>query len=479
MRAPGRMEEELKQLAVLDALLSNWSGIVIRLGKASSTRSEAIESLATRIVQAESPEDISLRVRELIRLIKNSPAEKFVRTLLKSTQLKSKFLSKVSSKHLAIEVSSKPRTIGVRAIALSGLLGAALSSFSSAAAISSFDKANPIQRVLDTTRISLKKKAMQDSQYCLVKVYYGTDRKATSKSKVLFTGQQASAISYGSLEVTIPVGVHKTGQIERHRFWHLLHTDMDPRRYMVLHSEEPLSEGSFITKLGSDFDESKELLVFVHGYNVNFEAAARRAAQLAFDLEFPGRVVLFSWPSIGMFSGYNHDAEQALNSAKYFIDFLRIIEDGPWSRVHLLGHSMGNRLLFEGLSDNEWPNSKIGQIIYAAADINVERFKQRFYKFSRKGLRYTSYASRSDKALLISDIIHHFERVGRPQKAPFVMKGMETVDVSNAKSGIVGHGYFAESAVVLKDISTLLTTSQTAFQRGLRQPKMKKHWLPS
>ena len=40
-------------------------------------------------------------------------------------------------------------------------------------------------------------------------------------------------------------------------------------------------------------------LIFVHGFNVSFDNALFRAAQIAYDLNFDGPVFLFSWPSRG------------------------------------------------------------------------------------------------------------------------------------------------------------------------------------
>jgi esterase/lipase superfamily enzyme len=38
----------------------------------------------------------------------------------------------------------------------------------------------------------------------------------------------------------------------------------------------------------------RQALVFVHGYNVGFEDALKRIAQIAFDLDFRGACLLFS-----------------------------------------------------------------------------------------------------------------------------------------------------------------------------------------
>ena len=40
-----------------------------------------------------------------------------------------------------------------------------------------------------------------------------------------------------------------------------------------------------------------EVFVFVHGYNVTFEGAAQRTAQIAYDLKFSGAPIFYSWPS--------------------------------------------------------------------------------------------------------------------------------------------------------------------------------------
>lgn len=40
-----------------------------------------------------------------------------------------------------------------------------------------------------------------------------------------------------------------------------------------------------------------EAFVFVHGFNVPFHEAAKRTAQMAFDMHFEGLPILYSWPS--------------------------------------------------------------------------------------------------------------------------------------------------------------------------------------
>jgi len=54
------------------------------------------------------------------------------------------------------------------------------------------------------------------------------------------------------------------------------------------------------------------VLLFVHGYNVSFEDAARRTGQLAYDLGFEGPTVFFSWPSRGSVTAYTRRADRAV-----------------------------------------------------------------------------------------------------------------------------------------------------------------------
>ena len=61
-----------------------------------------------------------------------------------------------------------------------------------------------------------------------------------------------------------------------------------------------------------------EAFVFVHGYNNSFKAAAFRTAQIAYDLEFEGAAICYSWPSQGGevlgLPSYAKDEEQVMKT---------------------------------------------------------------------------------------------------------------------------------------------------------------------
>ncbi|MEL7544791.1 MAG: tetratricopeptide repeat protein, partial [Pseudomonadota bacterium] len=65
-----------------------------------------------------------------------------------------------------------------------------------------------------------------------------------------------------------------------------------------------------------------QVLVFVHGYNNDFEDAMLRASQIAFDLDFDGPVVAFAWPSRGSFLRYGADERAAAEAPPYLAELL-------------------------------------------------------------------------------------------------------------------------------------------------------------
>jgi len=129
-----------------------------------------------------------------------------------------------------------------------------------------------------------------------------------------------------------------------------------------------------------------------------------------------------------------------------------------------------------GLSGNSWPNGRISQVVFAAADVYVETFRELFPKIREKAALYTSYTSKKDRALLISGILHKAKRIGISRGEPFVMDGLETIDASKVDNGFPGHGYFAEETKLIEDISQLLGKGLSAGRRKLYQPPSKAYW---
>ncbi|NTV17269.1 MAG: alpha/beta hydrolase [Chlorobiaceae bacterium] len=440
------MKELIQQLAVLDVLLSNWDGVVIRMGRPDSLRDEALAALAVRLSDADGGEDVDVVLDDLLDLVEDTPAYDYVRELISRVQLGAESVAKTRGWYAGeLGIDDESGMLGDTA----GLAGKSLG------------------RALGV-----------EVEPVLVKVYFATNRKSSDHGQERFSGEPDTAgFSLGMAEVTIPVALHRKGVVEQKKWWEPLRDKDDPRRYVVLGRVDSLSQELFSSYLSSGPDFSGELLVFLHGYNVTFEDAVRHAAQFAYDLRFNGPVVLYSWPSLGSLAGYCADEERAFLSSGPLADFLQLLADGPWKKVHILAHSMGNRVMLYGLSGNAWPKSStLGQVVFVAADVYVETFRQLFPKIREKGSLYTSYASKSDRALLLSSILHKADRIGIAKGDPFVIDGMETIDATKVDTGFLGHGYFAEKASVITDLADLIGKGLPASRRNLYQPPSKLYW---
>ena len=280
-------------------------------------------------------------------------------------------------------------------------------------------------------------------------------------------------MSYGRAEVTIPVRVHRVGRMERPWFGTPKKT-----RHVVLEQLDQLDATAFATRLAAELQRApqKDLLVFLHGYNVTFEEAARRAAQFATDMSFGGVVVLFSWPSAGATVRYLADEDSAAKSAEALATFLRDLEGGPWARVHVVAHSMGNRVVVSGLANTSHLGLPLRNVVLVAGDVDTDLFEQQFPKMRALVVRsdqdrVTSYATNSDRALWVSTVFHHTQRIGRITGTPFVAEGLETVDATAVDSSLLGHGYFGQERSVLTDLGLLLRQGLRAPARGLKPVK--------
>jgi esterase/lipase superfamily enzyme len=305
-----------------------------------------------------------------------------------------------------------------------------------------------------------------------VELLYGTSRARddTSDPYLYYGGERAaskSALELGRCRVEIPVAAHRRGHLESPSIWKLERRP-DPRKHIVLAEVEALDEAEFLAALrrnleASGDDLSRDLLVFVHGFNITFAKAARRTAQLAYDLEFPGTPCLFSWPSDGKLLKYMSDREDAEWSVPRCERFLELLLDevGP-GRIHLVAHSMGNQALIRtlyamALRRGDQVETLFASVILAAPDFDARAFTENIAPVIRPlAERWTVYASGHDKALDASTALSA-KRLGLPLS---VTPGMDTIDVSGVDvspwSMPEMHAYYASKARVIADMVAAL-----------------------
>lgn len=299
----------------------------------------------------------------------------------------------------------------------------------------------------------------QKDGYFEAQVFFGTDRPADASAPFGYgLARGDGTVIYGRAQVSIPDS-HEIGELEappRWKFW----DRENPTKYVVLLGTstfaEPLEFGGAVRALLADAGRD-DVLIFLHGYNTSFEDAARRTAQLAYDLKFPGVPMFFSWPSRAEEGGYPADEATVEWSAPHFGELLRLALTGVGARkVHVIAHSMGNRALIDVLRDFD-PSSlppgsaELRQVILAAPDIDADRFKQLAPRFTGKASRTTLYVSSEDKAIILSRGFHDDARAGGEVT---IVDGIDTVDASQVRTSFLGHSYFGSS--ILPDITDLI-----------------------
>ena len=313
-------------------------------------------------------------------------------------------------------------------------------------------------------------------RYVKVPVFYGTDRKREPGSKVAYSGERGNGqLDLGVAEVSIPDD-HRMGEIEKPK-WFKLQFRENPEKHVVIHRINELSRDEFVRQSKAGLAEQKggkkQALIFIHGYNVEFNSALERAAQVAYDLNFAGLTMLYSWPSEGSTKKYTVDENNIIWTRPHLMEYLHMVmtELGA-EEVNVIAHSMGNRALVENLADfrpEELPAdaAKLNQIVFAAPDVDKDTFVDLAKAFRQKANRFTLYASSKDLALGASEILHKYQRAGDSKPKVLVTEGIDTIDASEVKADFLGHSYYGSSESVISDLYKLILKEKPPGQRGL------------
>ena len=339
---------------------------------------------------------------------------------------------------------------------------------------------------LNTTRSLAFDATGSDAAFALVRALYATDRAPTGSEHANdYFGRERSDLSYGEVEVSIPRS-HKPGDIEAPSLLSFSWAE-NPDYHIVLMDVSPLSESAFFKAVGETLDDGNtdEILVFIHGFNVTFAGAARRTAQMVYDLNFTGVPIFFSWPSAGHPGSYLADTASVQVSARHLTTFLDdLVTRSNRKRIHIVAHSMGNRALTEALElyALRRPDARdhFDQIIFAAPDVDSELFVHQTGVFERLARRMTLYTSDADLALSTSQRLHGNPRAGLAADTPLVAGAFDTIDMSVVGAGILNHSYFAADASALSDVLWLFWRNPPPDSRcGMvaEVGEAKPHWV--
>ncbi|MFJ5776398.1 alpha/beta hydrolase [Streptomyces sp. NPDC093094] len=306
----------------------------------------------------------------------------------------------------------------------------------------------------------------------LVPVLYATDRAplADGTDPGVY-GSRRGELAHGEATVGVPDD-RVVGSLGKPRWWRL-RLRPDPARDVLLAGTRPTDEDTFARNVRAQLDHGtdREALVFVHGYHVTFADAARSAAQIAYDLNFTGPALLYSWPSKGGVLDYPADGDAVRRAVPYFRTFLHTLLTRTGVRqVHIIAHSMGNRLLTDGLSGLDTTAlpedcGRLGHVVFAAPDVDADVFRHLLPDTVRQARTCTLYVSDRDRALAAARRLSDFPRAGQGGARVIVAPGLDTIDVTALGTDLLGHSYVGNHAGVIADLYGLFRHGHRPAQR--------------
>jgi esterase/lipase superfamily enzyme len=312
-----------------------------------------------------------------------------------------------------------------------------------------------------------------DKGYKEVKIYYATDR-ARSGSDLpteFYGGQRGSALELGTATVSIPLS-HRPGAIEAPSIWSFEFRP-DPQRHVVLTKVIPNASEKVFAEMREQMGASsgKEAFVFVHGFNVPFNEAALRTAQMAYDMNFEGLPILYSWPSRGSVLSYIADTAVVNLSGRRLTLFLEdLVAKSGATRIHLIAHSMGNRALTDALElyalRNKDKPAAFEQVLFTAPDLDAGLFGEMIKTIRPTAHRITLYASNRDWALAVSRQLHgDAPRAGQGGNDIVRLADIDSIDMTTIGEDMLAHSYYANNPSALTDILSLFWRDASPEQR--------------
>jgi len=303
------------------------------------------------------------------------------------------------------------------------------------------------------------------------RIFVATTRKESDDSLEFFSGERSGALSLAQLDVSVPPA-HKIGGLERPR------SDVpDPQKHFIVSNAALVANAeAFDRKIDAELATRKagerDVLVFIHGYNVNFSDAVLRVAQFVHDSGFKGVPVLFSWASRGRVADYVYDLNSALQARDRFEKLGAILAKTRAENFDIVAHSMGNLVVVEALRQaqikgvfNE--SGRLRRVILASPDIDVDLFKTQLEVFPEKEKQFYVLISKDDRALELSRrLAGGVSRVGATDPVKLARLGINVVDVTEINDeSSANHSKFTNSPAIVQLIGKSLQEGSTLEAR--------------
>jgi esterase/lipase superfamily enzyme len=270
-----------------------------------------------------------------------------------------------------------------------------------------------------------------------IQILYATNRVPAGPPQAPdYTHQRGDALRFGVATLQVGDGTQNwallrdmsTREVERER----PEITLREVRQMAVLDEAAGAPGAEAAAFFAEVDallersRNRDILVYVHGANTNFERAAGQAAQFQHFLGRDAVVMVFAWPSAGSLLRYRRDVATARRTESTFARLLEQLSTHTQAaHVNVLAYSAGAMIASPGLARAAdeagratGPGGlRLGEIYYAAPDIDFPVFVDNLPRYQDQVRRVTGALNMSDRALSVTEWFHRVSRAGRPNLA--------------------------------------------------------------
>ncbi len=210
-------------------------------------------------------------------------------------------------------------------------------------------------------------------------IFVGTTR-AIDPAVGLYGSERSETVQYSRFDVSIPPD-RELGEIT----WPKRGGKPNPSRDFVTTRAVQFTSGQAFANdlqisINAPNNPQREAVIFVHGFNTTFSEGLYRLAQLSHDLEMPGTIVHYSWPSNANALGYVHDRDSTLFARDGLEQLISEVKAAGAQHIYLVAHSMGSTLAMESLrqiaiSKDVSLMDTIDAVALISPDIDVDVFR--------------------------------------------------------------------------------------------------------
>ncbi len=272
-------------------------------------------------------------------------------------------------------------------------------------------------------------------------------------------------------EVTLPLS-HKTGKVESPKSGRT-----DPNRHFSIaalqdYDSPDAYQDALCREVRKRPKGQRQVVLFVHGYNNEFQQGLFRAVQTKHDFGYPEVLSHFSWPSAGITFGYEYDKDSVFLSRTALEQHIRITRAPCVEELLIVGHSIGGLLVVEtlrqvALTAPQDVDRLFGTVVLISPDIDLDLFKMQAAEIGRMPQPFVIFGSQKDRALgLSAKLTGKQARLGNISTVEMIGDVEVTFfDVTEFSQGGMNHFVVGTSPAAISLISKLADPKSRFDQR--------------